>query len=235
MHFACAERGICVNFCYKEQVSAKVTTVPTQEQILFPPFRMDVANEQLWREGRLVPLQAKAFAVLRYLVEHAGRLVTRRELTDAIWPDTVVSESVLRGYIRTLRDVLGDAAERPQFIETAARRGYRFIGPIAPIPPPPLSLESRVQSLVSETQSASSHPVQTLDPRRTTLDRPLVGREGELALLRRALEKALHGERQVVFVTGESGIGKTTVVGAFIRHVNTSGGVWLGQGQCVEH
>ena len=77
------------------------------EQIVFPPFRLDPVNEQLWREHQLVPLRPKTFAVLRCLVEQAGRLVTKEELLKAVWPDTRVSEGILKGYIRDLRDISG--------------------------------------------------------------------------------------------------------------------------------
>src|SRR5512143_3325537 len=79
-------------------------------EFVFAPFRLDPVSQQLWRGGELIPLRPKLFAVLRHLLEHAGRLVTRDELRAAAWPATVVSESVLRGAIRELRDVLGDDA-----------------------------------------------------------------------------------------------------------------------------
>ena len=79
-------------------------------QFVFAPFRLDPLNEQLWQGEELVPLRPKLFAVLRHLVEHAGRLVTQEELRKAAWPATVVSESVLRGAIRELREVLGGDA-----------------------------------------------------------------------------------------------------------------------------
>jgi DNA-binding winged helix-turn-helix (wHTH) protein len=102
---------------------------------LFPPFHLDPVNERLWHNSRLLPLRPKAFAVLWYLVEHPQRLVTRAELLRAVWPGTYVSEGLLRGYIRDLRRALGDDAEGPRFIETVARRGYRFIAPVTPAPP----------------------------------------------------------------------------------------------------
>src|SRR5262245_44912410 len=95
-------------------------------QILFPPFRLDPVNQQVWHGVEQVALRPKPFAVLRYLVEHAGQLVSRAELVQAVWPTTSVSEGVLRGYIRDLRVVLGDNAAAPRFIETLPRRGYRF-------------------------------------------------------------------------------------------------------------
>jgi len=75
-------------------------------QFAFAPFRLDLVNEHLWQGEELVPLQPNLCAVLRYLVEHAGRLVTREELRTAVWPTTLISESVLRGAIRELREVL---------------------------------------------------------------------------------------------------------------------------------
>ena len=88
------------------------------DQIVFPPFRLDPGNEQLWRDDQLVPLRPKAFAVLRCLVEQAGRLVTKEDLLKAVWPGTRVSEGLLKGYIRDLRDILGDDSHHPRFIET---------------------------------------------------------------------------------------------------------------------
>lgn len=98
-----------------------------EHQLFFSPFRLDLANERLWRGEQLLPLRPKAFAVLRYLAEHAQRLVTQEELLRGVWQRPYVSESLLRGYIRELRVVLGDEARAPRFIETASRRGYRFI------------------------------------------------------------------------------------------------------------
>ena len=97
-----------------------------REIILFPPFCLDPINQQVRQGDQVLLLRPKLFAVLQYLVEHAGRLVTREEILGEIWPNTYLSEAVLRGYIRDLRTVLGDTAEAPRFIETVPRRGYRF-------------------------------------------------------------------------------------------------------------
>src|SRR5690349_12584350 len=94
--------------------------------IEFPPFRLDLVNQQLWRDAELMPLRPKPFAVLAYLAARPGRLVTRAELVKAVWPDTHVGGAVLRGYIRDLRSTLGDDPGSPRFIETLAHRGYRF-------------------------------------------------------------------------------------------------------------
>jgi DNA-binding winged helix-turn-helix (wHTH) protein len=97
----------------------------------FPPFRLDPSNERLWRERVEIPLRPKTFAVLRYLVGHPEQLVTKEELLNAVWAETVVGEDALTGCIRDLRKVLGDEAKRPQYIETVHRRGFRFIGKVA--------------------------------------------------------------------------------------------------------
>src|SRR4029434_1371899 len=96
----------------------------------FGPFRLDDANQCVWRGETRIALMPKPFAVLEYLVEHAGRLVTHDELLTAIWPDTFVQPEVLRRYILEIRRALGDAAETPAFIETLPKRGYQFIAPV---------------------------------------------------------------------------------------------------------
>ena len=84
----------------------------------FPPFRLDTENQCLWRRGNnaddeRVMLTPKAFAVLRHLVEHAGRLVTQDELLEAVWPDTFVQPEVLKYQIADIRGTLGD---RPRIL-----------------------------------------------------------------------------------------------------------------------
>jgi len=113
----------------------------TDTVFLFLPFRLNVRNEQLWHGAQALALRPKTFAVLRYLVARAGQLVTQDELLDAVWGPTVVSETVVRSSIRELRTTLGDTAQRPQFIQTVHRRGYRFIAPVtvADMPQPVLS------------------------------------------------------------------------------------------------
>lgn len=212
------------------------------EHIVFPPFRLDPVNEQLWRENQLVPLPPKTFAVLRYLVEQSGRLVTKEELLKAVWSDTRVSEGVLKGYIRDLRDALGDDSHQPRFIETVPRRGNKFIAPLTTITLSIQGPESRSPQREAETPLPQAVP------------KKIVGRGAELAQLQRSLDKARRGERQIVFVTGEPGIGKTTLVEEFLfgvqrreklgvqnsepRTLNTdrpsTPDLWIGRGQCVE-
>ena len=100
-------------------------------QWVFGPFRLDPGHACLWCEAQAIPLPPKVFAVLHYLVTHPNRLVTKDELLDALWPETAVSDAVVRVAIGALRKVLGDTAQTPQYIATVPRRGYRFLASVA--------------------------------------------------------------------------------------------------------
>ena len=104
--------------------------MPSSSQWVFDSFRLDPANACLWHGVAPVVLQPKAFDVLHYLVTHPDRLVTKDELLDAVWPETTVTDTVLRVAIGILRKVLGDTAQTPRFIATVPRRGYRFLAPV---------------------------------------------------------------------------------------------------------
>jgi DNA-binding winged helix-turn-helix (wHTH) protein len=92
----------------------------------FGPFHLDAVRHELRRGDRSIPLRPKAFELLRHLAEHPGKLLTKNELFDAVWPDTVVSDGVLKVCIREIREALGDLASAPRYVETVHRLGYRF-------------------------------------------------------------------------------------------------------------
>ena len=122
----------------------------------FPPFRLDTVNEYLWHhrddgDDHRIRLTPKAFAVLRYLVENAGRLVRQREILEAVWPDTFVQPEVLKSQILGIRRALGDDPKNPRFIETRPRRGYQFIAPIGDLP---ASKPEPLESFLSNTPEA---------------------------------------------------------------------------------
>lgn len=100
----------------------------------FAPFRLDLGAERLWCEEEPVRLTAKAFAVLRYLVDHAGYMVTKNELFEAAWALPAVSEATLTVCVGEIRRALGDTAQTPQFVETVRGRGYRFLAPVTLAP-----------------------------------------------------------------------------------------------------
>ena len=92
----------------------------------FGPFRLDQVSGQLYRGSAVVPLAPKAFALLQHLASQPGRLFTKEELLQSVWPGVFVGDAVLKVAIRDIRKALGDDAQAPTYIETAHRRGYRF-------------------------------------------------------------------------------------------------------------
>ena len=89
---------------------------------------LDLEHEQLWGGGQARHLRPKSFALLRYLVAHPGRVLSKDELVQAVWPETAISDGVLTVSITEIRQALGDAVQAPQYLETVPRRGYRWRG-----------------------------------------------------------------------------------------------------------
>jgi DNA-binding winged helix-turn-helix (wHTH) protein/predicted ATPase len=198
------------------------------QNITFGRFRLDLTNECLWQGTRAISLRPKAFAVLKLLVERPGLLVTKQQVLDAVWPDTFVGDAVLKDSIRQLREALHDDAAKPVYIETAHRRGYRFIGKLSEPAP------TKNPALASTTPAFERAPnIAAVGPSRDALE--MLGRDAELAKLQGWLEHAVRGERQTVFVTGEPGIGKTTLVQAFLQQMSRDSAILVARGQCLEH
>src|SRR5262245_23991982 len=197
--------------------------------------RLDLSNQCLWRGSRRIVLRPKDYAVLQYLAENPGQLVTKTALLDAVWPGIVVTEAVLKACINRLRQALGDNAKTPQYLETAHRRGYRLIVPI-PTTPPVSSSKFQVsgQQEIKSTRKAVD-TCQKLETRNVKLETHLVGREQELTQLHGWLARALQGDRCLAFIPGEAGIGKTTLVDAFFAQIASNMSLWVARGQCVEN
>ncbi len=196
-----------------------------KRQFTFGPFRLDEVNECLWREQQAIQLRPKAYGILRYLLERPNVLVTKQQLLDDVWPNTFVSDAVLKDAISQLREALGDDAKAPQFIETAHRRGYRFIAIVEEI-----TDDTPTPDRTTHIPRITSYPqVQ----KRSSSAAPILGREDALALLHAWLQKALEADSHIVFVTGEAGIGKTTLVDAFLEQTSTMD-LLIARGQCME-
>ncbi len=159
--------------------------------IEFPPFRLDLDANQLRRGTEKVPLRPKALAVLRHLATRPGCAVSKADLMAAVWPDTHVDEASLKVCINELRRALGEDARHPVVLETVRGSGYRFLPEVAAAD---LVRPSRVPPC-------------------------FVGRQDELAALAHALDDARRGVRRVVFVSGDAGIGKTSLVEWFLDDV----------------
>jgi DNA-binding winged helix-turn-helix (wHTH) protein/ActR/RegA family two-component response regulator len=175
-----------------------------ERSVTFGPFRLDVFQHSLWRQAQPITLRPQALAVLRYLVLHADRLVTKAELLQQVWGGRRVTDSVLRGCIHAIRVALADTADTPQYLETMGRQGYQF----------------RLGRAATSLRQAHA--------------RPVVGRQGEVEWLRERWLWAREGRRQCGMLSGEAGIGKTTVVDLFVASLPTPYEVGVGRGQCVE-
>src|SRR5262245_24916098 len=158
----------------------------------FSGFTLDVERACLLRDGERQPLSPKDFGVLQHLVAHRERVIPHAELIESVWRGTAVGSDVLKVRVRRLRHILGDDARSPRFIASVRGEGYRFVAPV-------------VSSPVGAELSQAAAP-----PRP-----PMIGRGAELAELQDLLTRAATGRRQIAFVTGEPGIGKTTLIDEF--------------------
>ena len=171
-----------------------------------PAVRIEAENECAWCGEQRLQLMPRAFAVLRHLVDHAGRLITKEELLTRVWRDAIVSDAALTTCIRDLRKALGDSSGTPRYIETVHRRGFRFIGPVAASALPRLRSRPPAVAGVSSRGSfvsASRGPAWS-------------GGTPSSRGCTRCWGGAIAGQRQLVFVTGEPGIGKTALVETFL-------------------
>ena len=175
--------------------------------VRFGAFELDEADARLKRDGQPVALPPKAFGVLCALVRQPAALVTKNALLDTVWGHQHVSESVLKTVISQIRSALEDDANRPRFVETASRLGYRFIGTVA-------------------TANERALPQVTAEPLNA-----FIGRERELARLQTSWERVASGRHHLTWIAGDAGIGKSTLVETF---VSRCGAAVIAQGQCVE-
>jgi DNA-binding winged helix-turn-helix (wHTH) protein/tetratricopeptide (TPR) repeat protein len=179
--------------------------------VRFAHFELHEANASLMREGKPVTVAPTPFAVLCALVRQPGVLLTKQVLLDQVWGHQFVSESVLKTVISELRTLLEDDARQPRFIETVSRRGYRFIAPTVEV------AARRWEAAPASTSPAASPG--------------FIGRQPALARLGSAWDRASAGKRTVAWVTGEPGIGKTTLIEHFVAGL---GDIACIRGQCVE-
>jgi DNA-binding winged helix-turn-helix (wHTH) protein/tetratricopeptide (TPR) repeat protein len=178
----------------------------------FGDCELDRELYQLRRRGRVIKLEPKVFDVLAHLVEHRGRVVTKLELLDTLWPGEALSESVLPRAIAAARRAVGDTRARARVIETVHGRGYRFVAE------------------VSEGAAAQAPRAEAAPPPPAS---PFVGRARTLERLERALAASLAGNGRVVLLAGEPGIGKTRTADELAR-VARERGAEVVVGRCFE-
>jgi predicted ATPase/DNA-binding winged helix-turn-helix (wHTH) protein len=193
-----------------------------EELVLFEDFVFDRSAYELRRSGTVVSLQRRPFELLSLLIERRGKLVTREEILERVWGKGVFvdTENAINTAVLKLRRALGDNPEAPRFVLTVPSKGYRFIADVG-------------RAAQEESERAESR-LELVDHSDEMPVSPVVGREEELARLRGYFARASEGIRQIVFVTGEAGIGKTTIVRALLADLVSDRKVRIGQGQCIE-
>ncbi len=187
----------------------------TGHHVSFDAFQMDLTSYQVWRDGKPVRLPHTAARILAMLVQRAGRDVPYAAFYTSIWGGGEHLDA-LKTHISVIRKALGDQAKTPKFIRTHPRHGYTFLMPVTYDDYTP-----------EERRAVEGWPVPP--------PHQMVGREGILARLHDWLERAQEGTRQIVFVTGEPGIGKTTVVEAFVQRLSMHPRLRMAQAQCLAH
>jgi predicted ATPase/DNA-binding winged helix-turn-helix (wHTH) protein len=173
-------------------------------------------TQGLSRGKQEVRVTAKSLSVLCVLAQRPGQVVTKDELFRMVWPDTAVTDAALTSCIKELRHALRDDARRPRYIETLHRRGYRFIAAA----PAVLPAEPEPAPGAHFLHAAAA---------------PLFGRAADIEEMLGALASAEQGARQLLFVTGEPGVGKTSLVETFVATATARDSVRVTWGQCVEH
>jgi Tol biopolymer transport system component/DNA-binding winged helix-turn-helix (wHTH) protein len=142
------------------RIHGAAMSLQTKHIYEFGPFRLDAGEHLLLRDGEAVPLTPKAFDLLVALIERHGRLLEKEELLKKVWPDTFVEEANLASNISQLRKALGDGENGQRFIETAPKRGYRFVANVKKVEDereePRIQEQSRSQNTVAEGEQAAN-------------------------------------------------------------------------------
>jgi DNA-binding winged helix-turn-helix (wHTH) protein/predicted ATPase len=185
------------------------------DTILFGSFRLDTDPDRLRRGSEEVPLRAKSLSVLAYLARRPGRLVTKDELREQVWGATHVSDTTLRVTVREIRAALDDDTTDSSHLETVPGRGYRFLTH----PEASSELENAASQRGGRPPAGQGEPI--------------VGRRQEVEYLLNRFLEADKGRRQLVFIAGEPGAGKTTLVQLFMERLAGRPGTTLVGGQCV--
>jgi DNA-binding winged helix-turn-helix (wHTH) protein/predicted ATPase len=183
-------------------------------EIRFGRYRFH-PTQGLSRGRRDLRVTPKSLAVLRVLIDRSGEIVTKEELFRSVWPETAVSDAALTTCIQELRRALSDDARHPRYIETVHRRGFRF--------------------LLSSRADEPEEPPRVPGRRPPRSPRPIVGRESALAQLSDALTRTCQGEHRMVFVAGPAGIGKTTLLDAWLETIADRSAIRVMRGECLEH
>jgi DNA-binding winged helix-turn-helix (wHTH) protein len=187
--------------------------------IEFGDFQVNLTERELLRDGRAVPLTLKAFDVLLTLVENQGHIVEKVRLMEAVWPDSFVEESNLTRNVSTLRQVLGDTRDEPRYIETIAKRGYRFIASVREV----IGDEERAgKEIIPRVASESfAVPKENIEPVGGAV--PL---DSKFYILRPAdndFHVAIDRKDSIILVKGARQMGKTSLLARGLQRARETG------------
>src|SRR5262245_32917642 len=226
---------------------------------VFGAYTLDTQRYEVRRGGQPVHVRRKVFQLLAYLLAQRERVVPKQELCEQLWPEQFISDATLDDCLAEARRAVGDSGRAQQVIKTLHGRGYRFVAPLTVLDqaaaPGAVPLEHRAAP--ETTRRRAPTVLRGPDAVQVPVAESalLVGREAELAHLYQCFAQAHAGQRQLVLLTGEPGIGKTALVDAFLHQVASCGPMpdarhgatctppppaltpspWLGRGQCIEH
>jgi DNA-binding winged helix-turn-helix (wHTH) protein/tetratricopeptide (TPR) repeat protein len=184
----------------------------------FASCTLDVATQELSRDGELVHVEPQVLSVLLYLVTHRDRVVPKIELLDQIWGDRFVSESALTSRIKLARKACGDTGRDQRIVRTVHGRGYRFVADVV----------ERTQQAPTR-ERPTPRPVADSAPAAT-----LIGRAEELAHIEAVLSESRAGNRRSVFVTGEMGSGASTLLAEVVERNDGLDAWFVMRGQCLQ-
>ena len=174
----------------------------------FGAFQLDTATQLLCNEESCVTVTPKVYRLLLYFLLHSERLISHEELFETVWDGRIVDDSALRLAVNSLRNVLHDESKSPQYISTVSKRGYRFLAEVTVKERYRIAVASEA-SLMHYRAKAQASPAGLEHTR-------------ELAELVNAFQQASNGERRLVFLCGEQGIGKTALLDTFLAKVQHS-------------
>ncbi len=179
------------------QWSRLLNYIPSSQNLVIKaknsdPIVLDVHQQRLHVGESVIPLSPKAFLLLQLLASREGQLISHKEITQLLWPDTFVDPNNHKKYILEIRRAVGDNPLKPRYIETLSKRGYRLLATV-----------KLITSTSPNLYSSVSHG--------------FVGRQENLSTLESLRTKALTGERQIIFITGMPGMGKSALIRHFLQ------------------
>lgn len=196
----------------------------------FDEYEVDTRLFEIRARGVPCPVEPQVYEVLAYLLAHHDRLVTKEELLDHVWPERYITEAALNSRMMAARKVLGDNGRAQRYIKTVHGRGYRFVGDVSTREAPAMASGKAKDTGGAMTRLPDG--LATLSPEAPGI---VTGRTGEHQRLVELYREAVHGTPKIVFVSGEPGIGKTTLVRTFLSTITAEDEVMVACGQCIDY